>query len=801
MFSNYLKIAWRSLWKNRLFSAVNLIGLALGLTASLLILEYVSFERSYNTFHPKLARLYRILMESQSGSTQPTSAPGVSLRANFPEMESYCRIAEGVGNGIVRVSEKTFREERTLYADASLFHLFQFPVRSGVSQQLSKPLTVGISVREAQKFFGTTEAVGRQITVDNQFGKADYTVALVYEDMPENSDIQADLVFSMATLANPSVIKANSWVDPTGVGAQFVTTYVLLAPQADAFTAERKFNQLLKTLPTGSTDRIRLQAVQYQHLGSSLADSSSTFGNLGFIYLMSGIASLILLIAWFNYVNLSTALVSRRSKEVGVRKVIGAHRFQIIGQFLGESVILNLIALFLALFLVELLQESFNSLIQKNLSLSVLFDSHYWLYALLFFGAGIGVSGFYTAFGLSGIHPLISLKGGWLKSGKGWLRQSLVLFQFSISITLIAATFIVYHQLQYMQRQNLGVTLQQRLVMQGPELGQDSTFLTRTAGFRNALHQLPFVTAFSSSGNVPGSGFNFSTENVLRADQSVPDQKTSFAVLICDDQFFKTYDIPFASGRDFLKGETEKSWANVRTLIVNETAAATLGYSPTAILNKTVMFNGQSVEVIGVVKDYHHLGLQQAIQPIVYWPQQNTTYLTARISTDQVQNHLQQLKATYERYFPGNLFSFYFADEHYNRQYQTEQQYSSLFTLASGLSIFIACLGLLGLAAFSAEQRTKEIGIRKVLGASVFQISALLSTAYIKLVILALLLSIPLVWFTMNYWLEQFAYHVSMRWWVFAEAGLLTLSIALLTVSYQSIRAALTNPVKSLKSE
>ncbi|MDQ1085797.1 ABC transporter permease [Siphonobacter sp. SORGH_AS_1065] len=801
MLQNYLKIAWRSLWKNRLFSTVNLTGLALGLTASLLILEYVSFERSFNTFHPKLARLYRVLMQPQSGSTQSSSAPGVILRANFPELESYCRIAEGLGNGMVRVAEKTIREDKTIYADASLFHLFQFPVQSGSVSELNKPRTVGLSLREAEKLFGNAAAVGQPITVDNQFGKTEYTVALVYENMPENSDIQADIIFSMATLANPSVIKDNSWVDPAGVGAQFVTTYVLLTPQAEALRAEQKFNQLLKTLPTGSTDQIRLQAVQFQHLGASLTDSFTTFGNLGFVYLMSGIASLILLIAWFNYVNLSTALVSKRSKEVGVRKVIGAHRFQIIGQFLGESIILNIIALLIAFVVVDVLQSPFNALIQKNLSLSVLFDSHYWLYAFIFFLAGIGVSGFYTAFALSGINPLLSLKGGWLKSGKSWLRQSLVLFQFSISITLIAATFIVYQQLHYMQRKNLGVTLQQRLVMQGPEVGRDSTFLTRTAGFRNALSQLPFVTAFSSSGNVPGSGFNFSTENVLRTDQSSPDQKTSFAVLICDDQFFKTYGISLASGRSFTKSETEKSWGDVHAFMVNEATADKLGYSPSAILGKTVLFNGQAVEVVGVVKNYHHLGLKEAIQPIVYWPQQNTTYLTAEISTDHVHEHIQQLKAAYERYFPGNLFSFYFADEHYNRQYQTEQQYSSLFTLASGLSIFIACLGLLGLAAFSAEQRTKEIGIRKVLGASVLQISTLLTRDYIKLVAIALLISIPLVWVTMDRWLEQFAYHVSVQWWVFAEAGLLTLLIALGTVSYQSIRAALTNPVRSLKSE
>lgn len=801
MLQNYLKIAWRSLWKNRLFSVVNLTGLALGLTASLLILEYVSFERSFNTFHPKLDRLYRILMEPQSGLTQPSSAPGILLRANVPELESYCRIAEGLGNGIVRVSEKTFREDQTIYADASLFNLFQFPVRSGSASELNKPKTVGISVREAQKFFGNTEAVGHQITVDNQFGPAEYTVAFVYEDLPENSDIQADLIFSMATLANPAIIKDNSWVDPAGVGAQFVTTYVLLTPGAEAWATEEKFNQLLKTLSTGSTDQIRLQPVRYQHLGSSVTDSLSTFGNLGFVYLMSGIASLILLIAWFNYVNLSTALVSKRSKEVGVRKVIGAHRFQIIGQFLGESIILNIVALLIAFVLVDVLQSPFNALIQKNLSLLVLFDSYYWLYAFLFFLAGIGVSGFYTAFALSGVNPLISLKGGWLKSGKSWLRQSLVLFQFSVSITLIAATFIVYQQLHYMQRKNLGVTLQQRLVMQGPEVGRDSTYLTRSAGFRNALNQLPFVTAFSSSGNVPGSGFNFSTENVRRTDQSSSASKTSFAVLICDDQFFKTYGIELSNGRGFTKSETEKSWSNVHSLIMNEAAVQKLGYSPSTILGKTITFNGQAVEVVGVVKDYHHLGLKQAIQPIVYWPQQNTTYLTAQISTDRIQQHIQQLKAAYERYFPGNLFSFYFADEHYNRQYQTEQQYSSLFTLASGLSIFIACLGLLGLAAFSAEQRTKEIGIRKVLGASVLQISSLLTKDYIKLVAIALMVSVPLVWVAMDRWLQQFAYHVSVRWWVFAEAGLLTLLIALITVSYQSIRAALINPVKSLKSE
>lgn len=802
MLQNYLKIAWRSLWKNRLFSMVNLVGLALGLTASLLILEYVSFEKSFNTFHPQLPNLYRILMKDQAGTAQGSSAPGIILRADFPEIKGYCRLAEGISNGIITVANQTFREEHSAYADASLFDLFHFPLLSGSAQELKKPLTVALSDHQARTLFGNTDVVGKSLSLANQFGKLEYAIVAVYENMPENSDLQVDMVLSLTTLQNPSIVVSNSWVDPTGVGAQFLTTYVRLAPQSSVSQVEAKFDALLKTLPTGATDKIRLQAVSFQHLGSSLNDSYPTYGNLGFVYIMTGIALLILLIAWFNYVNLSTALSTKRSKEVGVRKVIGAHRNQLITQFLGESMILNLTALLLALVLVDLLQIPFNLLIKKNLSLSILIHSSFGLYGLLFFIAGSVLSGAYTAFILSSISPILSLKGGFLKSGRAWLRQSLVVFQFSISIALIAATFIVYHQLHYMQRKNLGMNLQQLLVMQGPEVGrEDSLFQDRAVGFRNSVSQLAFVSSFSNTGNVPGNGFNFSTENVLRTDQTPTGAHTSYKVLICDDQYFKTYDIALATGRAFTKGETEKSWRNVAQVVLNEAAVARLSATPTSILGKTISFNGQSVEVIGVVKNYHHLGLKEVIQPIVFWPQQNTTYFTAQISTDQLQKHLSQIQTLYERFFPGNPFSFHFADEQFNYQYQTQQQYSKLFTLAAGLSIFIACLGLLGLAAFSAEQRTKEIGIRKVLGASVVQLSAMLSKDFVPLVLIALLIAVPLVWLAMERWLEQFAYHVSVQWWIFAGAGLLTLTIALLTVSYQSIRTVLINPVKSLKSE
>ena len=819
MYKSYLKIAWRNLRKNRVFSLINIAGLAVGIAAFLLILEYVSFERSVNGFHTNLPTLYRMLTTNKEGQSSEFMAPGIGplAKAGFGEITTYCRVASGVGQGIVTtangaVTLRSFREEGVVLADGSFFDMFSFPVTTGQVSRLTQPNTVALSATTARKYFDAKPAVGQVLTLNNQFGKTPYTVVAVYVDIPPNSDIQADMVFSLATLNNPANLGNAGWADLKGLESGFLQVYLQLPDAANVPSMESKLTRLIgqknpRFAETKAT--VNLQPVRQMHLAGSLTDTYPTTGKLSFVYLMGGIAGLILLIAWFNYVNLSTVASLKRSKEVGVRKVAGATRWALIGQFLGESMLLNILGFGLGLLLLSLLQKLFNDLIGKQLSLSVLASGNLWMVGLAFLLIGALASGGYTAFALSGMSPISTLKGNGSANGSwlgnpgrgGALRQSLVVFQFAVSIALIVSTVILYRQLQYMQNQELGVNTAQVLVIRGPEVNKDSTYKQRSSAFRNELAGQSFVQRVSLTGSVPGQYYNFSTSGITKQRNPRPDDdKKNYNMAIVDDQYLPTFGIKLAAGRNITPAEAEKGWSSHRVML-NETAVKALGFaSAQAAIGQQITWQDGS-EVVGVMKDYHHQSLQQSIGPIVFQPAYNEYFFALKLTTGQVQANVARLATLYRRYFPGNPFEYYFADEKYNQQYQTEQQYGLIFTTAASLAILIACLGLFGLAAFTAEQRTKEIGVRKVLGASVGSIVALLSKDFLKLVLIAIVIASPIAWYAMNRWLQDFAYKVAIEWWVFAGAGLLAVGIALLTVSFQSVKAALMNPVKSLRSE
>ena len=832
MYKSYLKIALRNLRNNRVFSAINIVGLAVGIAAFLLILEYVSFEQSVNGFHQNLPNLYRLLNATKEGQSSEFVAPGIGplAKAEFGEITSYCRVASGVGQGIVTtasgaVTLRSFREESVLLADGSFFGLFSFPVTAGQVSQLTQPNTMAVSVTAARKYFGTEPAVGQVLTLSNQFGKTPYTVVAIYADIPANSDIQADLVFSLATLNNPANLNNNGWADPRGLESGFLQIYLLLADETDIQSMEGKLTRLIGQKSPRFADTkatVKLQPVRQMHLADSLADTYPTTGKLSFVYLMGGVAGLILLIAWLNYVNLSTVASLKRSKEVGVRKVAGATRRALIGQFLGESLLLNTLGFGLGLVLLGLLQKPFNDLIGLQLSVSVLASGNLWMVGVAFLLIGALASGGYTAFALSGMTAISILKGAFVGSAKGaLLRQSLVVFQFAVSIALIVTTAVLYRQLQYMQTQELGITTAQVLVIRGPEVNKDSTFKQRSSAFRNELAGQSFVERVSLTGTVPGQYYNFSTSGIAKQRNARPDDnKKNYNMAIVDDQYLPTFGIKLAAGRNITPAEAEKGWSSHRVML-NETAVRALGFaSARAAIGQQITWQDGS-EVVGVVKDYHHQSLQQSIGPIIFQPSYNDHYFALKLTTGnrtgggagppvravrpagpgQLQANIARLSGLYRQYFSGNPFEYYFADEKYNQQYQTEQQYGRIFTTAASLAILIACLGLFGLTAFTAEQRTKEIGVRKVLGASVGSIVALLSKDFLKLVLIAIVIASPVAWWAMNRWLQDFAYKIDIEWWVFALAGLLAVGIALLTVSFQSVKAALMNPVKSLRSE
>ncbi len=807
MLLNYFTTAYRSLTKNLVFSLINVAGLSLGIAAFILILQYISFETSINSFHQKLPQLYRVLAETTDGKTQDYTPPLLATRASqqFGEVEDYCRVAEGIGNGIVTWGEagnlKSFKEEKIVYSDGSFFDLFSFPVREGSGQALKETNTVVISASIAKKYFNSKQAVGQLFTLNNQFGKVIYKVVAVYEDFPANSDLHYDLIFSLQTFTNPANLNDNSWASLEGTSS-FLTSYLLLQPGADYKSLEAKVTALRKGFQPDEESIVRLQPMKDMHLPALLSDYYIAYGNLSFIYLLGGIAVLIVVIAWFNYINLSTAGALKRAKEVGVRKVVGASRKQIIFQFLSESFLLNGIALLVAFAFVNLLQPLFNVIIGKSLSISLLGESSFWIAGLLFLIIGSLASGMYAAFALSSFSASQTLKGAFSKSGKGIaLRKTLVVFQFSISVLLIASTFILYQQLQFMQNKNTGMNMDHLLVITGPEVGRDSTYRQRTVSFKNELTQTSFVEKLSSTGSVPTQGYNFSTDGITRQNPLPGDEKLNYSISEIDDQFLSTYGIELAAGKNFTAEECGKKWNEIDKLILNERAALQLGFdSPEKAIGEKVKW-GKDFEIVGIVKDYHHLSMKESIAPTIYFPRYNSHFFTVKLHTGKMQDQIAYLEKQYKAYFPGNPFEFFFVDENYNRQYQNEQHYGQLFTVASCLAIFIACLGLFGLATFTVEQRTKEIGIRKVLGASVVQISSLLSKDFLALVIVAILIATPLSWWAMDKWLQDFEYKIEITWWFFGVAGLMAITIALLTVSAQAIRAALSNPVKALKNE
>jgi putative ABC transport system permease protein len=808
MIKNYFKIAWRNLLHNKLYSFINIVGLAMGIAAFLLILEYVSFEKSVNVFHTNLPNMYRLINEDKTGKTWTQTEPGMALNAKeiYPEIKEYCRFAEDIAQGVVtRQGDKQepFRETNIVYGEGNFFSFFSFACTEGKPSALNKTNVVFISDGAATKYFGKEDPVEKMLILSNQFGTTVYTVGGVYV-IPDNSDLKPDMVFSLETLKNTANLNDNSWAALDGLGSQYITTFFSLNYDVKYQQLESKLTVLRNQLKTDKDDvKLRLQPFANVHLPASLSDAYPTFGNLKYVYILSVIALMILAIAWFNYINLSTAKTLKRANEVGVRKVIGASQQSLILQFLSESLLVNILGFALGLLLVKFMQSLFNDVTGKNLSLQTLNAASGWLTGVVLIVCGSLLSGAYTAFTLSKFNPVQTLKGRLGKTAKGaMLRKTLVVVQFSISIALILSTLLIYQQLKYMQNKNLGMSTEQLLVIKGAEVGKDSTYKYRRTAFSDGIAQQSFVKAYSLSGCVPGSGYNYSTAGFSKTNTKNGDKFKTYAIAEIDNRYLSTYKINLKAGRNFTTADCNAPRNERNKLLMNEKAIMQMGFTNAEeAVNKKIIWDEREVEIIGVVKDYHHTGLQLPIDPIVFYPGNNSGYFTISLATDNLQGSIAQLGALYKNYFTGNPFEYFFADENFNKQYITEQQYSSIFTIASVWAIIIACLGLFGLTTYSVESRIKEIGIRKVMGASALNITALLSKDFLKLVLIAVMIASAIAWWAMDKWLQDFAYRIHIGFTVFAMAFAAAILIALLTVSYQSIKAAIANPIKSLKSE
>ncbi|MFM9909902.1 MAG: ABC transporter permease [Chitinophagaceae bacterium] len=815
MVANYLKTAYRNLSRRKGFSILNIAGLSIGICCCMLIFHYVSFERSYDTFQPNGKNIYRLRLDSyqqgqlawKSATTYPAFGP--TLKREYGEVENFCRLIDA--DMLLTNDEKNikFKEEKGYYADTSVFSMLNIElIKGNPATALSGPYKVILTEKMAKKYFGNNEALGKIVTIRNpRYSKA-LEVTGIMKEFPERSHLIINHLVSYTTLAsiNRDVYSDTSNSTETNFGWYDFYTYLQLKPGTDIKKFESAFpafcDKYINNLEWAKNNNIKsvisLIPLSDIHLYSNYNQEAEVNGNgqgVSFLFL---IALLIIGIAWFNYINLSTARSVERAREVGVRKVLGAEKGELIRQFLTESFLLNVIALLAALLFFLLLIRPFDILMGRSGAVFTTMNTSYWLGFLLLFIAGTFLSGLYPAFVLSAYRPVAVLKGIFKNTISGLiLRKTLIVLQFITSVVLIAGTIVVYKQVQFMQQQRLGANINQTLVIEGAESLTDSVYQGSFRPFKTETENISGVKKVTVSSSVMGKEIYW-TRGVTRLD--IPGAKSSTLYVIgVDHDFIPTYEMKLLAGRNFSKDfPTDR-----RTAILTESGMRTLGYtSPDEAINKKINQDGDTLTIIGIAASYHHQGLQKPIDPMILLlsPNQRNFY-SIKLEGNNPQASIAEIKNKWATYFPADPFNYFFLDDFFNQQYRSDILFGKLFGLFAVLGIIIACFGLLGLSAYNVLQRTREIGIRKVLGASEQSILVLLSKDFMKLVGIALVIAIPLTWFFMNKWLQDFAYRTNIAWWVFVVAGLLALLIAFITISFQAIKAAIANPVKSLRTE
>ena len=793
MIKSNIKIAIRSLLRHKAFSFINILGLAVGIAACFLIFLYVSFETSFDKFNSKADRIYRVVADVKTPtetikSCWVTSPVAINLRRDFPEIETAVRIAED--QVLVKKGNVKFEEKHAVLADSTLFDVFDFPLMAGNKKTaLVEPMSVIISQTAAKKYFGDANPMGQEIQLTGDAINAKITG--VMKDIPKNSQIEADLIISQSSAKQLGDEMSDSeWTNHTNY------TYILVRPNTNVKALAAKF-PAFQEFHHGA-DAKRLQMQDYLSLEPLLdvylksKRGGFVTGNINNIYIFSAIALFILLIACVNFINLTTARSAERAKEVGIRKVAGALRFQLARQFITESIIICLIAFVLSIVLAALALPLFNQLAGKEISSSI-FNNPLHIISLFILSVFIGlVAGFYPSLVLSSFKPVSVLKGRFSTGTRGMiLRKSLVVFQFTISIILITATIIVYRQLSYMRSQDLGFSKEQTVII-------NTSWDKNKDAFKQSLSAIPGVISTTMSSHVPGGGSNSAYSEVENKKGEM--QKSNLDLYFVDFDYINQYNLKLAAGRGFSK---DFSTDSTQAMVINEAASKMLGYgTPQEAIGRRFNQWGKQGQIIGVLKNFHYKSLQSNIPPLVmrYEPW-GMGIISVKVSGANLPNTLKTIGEKWAQFIPNRPFEYTFLDEFFDKQYSTEEHFGNLFLNFAALAIFISCLGLLGLSSYSTMQRTKEIGIRKVLGASASGIVNLLSIEFIKLVLIALVIAVPVVWFGMNKWLQEFAYRSTITWWVFCLAGLVAVLIAFSTISFQAIKAAIANPVKSLRTE
>jgi len=807
MIRNYIKTAIRSLSKNKGFTAINVLGLALGLASCLLIIFYVFDELNYDRYNTKADRIYRVNEDirfgGNSNSYAVAPAPLASaLKSDFPEIEQVVRFRSR-GGFQVKKGNQNIQEDKVVYADPGLFKVFTLPIIDGDPvTALNDTHSVVITEKAAQKYFNRTNVVGQILTINDT---SLYKITGVIKDIPKQSHFNFDFFISMASTPEG---KDDAWFSSN------FNTYVLLRPGTDfnkfqakipAFFESHAGPQLQSVLHLtfakfeqgGNYFRINFTPITKIHLYSNREAELGMNGDIEFIYMFSAIALFILLIACVNFMNLSTARSANRAREVGVRKVLGSPRKYLIAQFLTESIIVTLIGAIIAFFAAWALLPLFNQMSGKELTITV--QTMVWIVPLmialvLIIGA---LAGSYPALFLSGFQPIEVLKGKLASGFKGgMLRSFLVVFQFTISIFLIIGTLVIYNQLKYIQSKDLGYNRNEVFTVWNVNvLGNNAK------AFKQEVKQLIGVQNATMTGALPNTGY-WNSSTVFKGP--IADQKNSVLSQgwVVDEDYIATLGMKMQLGRNFSRDMPTDSTA----IVINETAEKMLGFKNP--INQLIYYPQDSkalvlkpYHIIGVMKDFNFQSLRANVTPLILFMGNNEGGLSIRANAANIPALLNQIKSKWTAFSPNQEFNYTFMNQDFDAVYRTEQRTGTIFVSFTTLAIVIACLGLFGLAAYAAEQRTKEIGIRKVLGASMSTIVQMLSKDFIKLVLIAIIIASPLAWWAMNKWLQDFAYRIHIQWWVLAIAGSGAILIAFITISFQSIKAALTNPVKSLRSE
>ncbi|GAA3992069.1 ABC transporter permease [Mucilaginibacter dorajii] len=807
MLKNYIKTAWRSLKRNRIFSFINVFGLSVGLACCMLITAYVYSELSYDRYAAQADQIYRVglrTIENNGTIEYPMVDVAVAkgMKDQYPEINQVTRIGRR-GPVFVKYNDKQFKEEHLQLVDANFLQMFSIPLIDGdIKTCLNEPRTMVITSAFAKKYFGTESVIGKSLLV----GHDPYKVTGVIDKVPDNSHFHGDAFLNLAPFVDN---RSQTW---SNLG---YFTYIKLNSGASAKKLEASFPDLVRKFvvpeiahdmgvsmaeagKSVNTFMFFLQPLTAIHLHSNTKYEVEPNGDIHYVYIFTALAIFILMLACINFTNLSIASSAKRSKEVGIRKVLGSEKSGLISQFLTESVLLTSGAMVLALMLVYLLLPLFNGLSLKHIEFSSFLN--YKALAvefLLAFVVGI-IAGIYPAFVLSGFNIISVLKGGGgsnKPATTNYLRSGLIIFQFFVSTLLIIATFVVYQQLHYMQNKKLGYDKDQVLV-----LNDTYTLGTNIDAFRQQLLRNPQITNATISSSVPGniSGVDGTEIAAKEFDKNGNHAGIHTNIYHVDDTYLPTLGVKVLKGRNFYPSFPGDSMS----VVVNEALVRDLGWGDADPIGKTIVRSAKSkYTVVGVMQDFHYASTKQKIAPLMLLSGHSTNNILLKVKTSNIKALLADIKSQYDDFKTDAPFSYSFLDEQFASLYAAEQQTGKIFTVFSVVALIIACLGLFGLAAYMIRLRIKEIGIRKVLGASTGSITTMLSQEFLKLIVIASLIAFPVAWYAMNKWLQDFAYRISIQWWVFLVAGAIALLVAAITISFQSVKAALANPVKSLRNE